>query len=336
MSGGPSHGPYEGVIRAPNRGSEANIHEKLREEIYKQGSTKDFAYRLQTTTGGSSSGPIVRDVGFVSEYIHFTSQNKNESSRTSEGEATFSIPLIYNNNSIQNLVKFRIHPFYFPRIEGPATQPDTYFFRRVYVLVKPLPTNSVLGANNTQHHFELNVANLNSLAVDLQPTGAEGERGEFLFKKAVTQLSDITFQFLVPGFGTTNLVPLPLPRDTLAVRTVPNSNPARFEVLGGLTTADIGPIGVLPAPGVAVYFSGLNTVNNTLNNSVNDPQGQYVTTIINNTIFEVSNLNFTVNPVNFQSFPITLVIAKNRFAFTVEFMSIRANETTQFIDITHK
>lgn len=336
MTGGPTVGPYEGVQRNLNRGSEGNMHEKLKEEIYKQGQQKDFSYQLQTAGGGGGTGQIIRDVGFVSNYIHFTSANKNESSRVSDGELTFSVPLINNNNAVQNLVKFRMHSFYFPRVEGPVTQPDTFFFRRLYVLVKPLPTTAVLGANSSQHHFEFDIENITSLAVDCRPLGKEGERGEFVFSKPVTQLSDVTFQFLVPGFGQRSLVPLQLPNDTLAVRTVPNTNPARFEVLGGLTTADIGPIGVAPAPGIAVYFANLNTSNNAINEQVNSQNGHYVTTIINNTIFEVANLNFTVNPVNFTSFPLVLYVAKNRIAFTVEFITIRANEATQFIDVTHK
>lgn len=335
MTGGPTVGPYEGVMRNHNRGTEANMHERLKEEIYKQGQQKDFSYQLQTA-GSGGGGQIIRDVGFVSNYIHFTSADKNASSRTDDGELTFSIPLINNNNAIQNIVKFRIHSMYFPRIEGPITQPDTYFFRRLFVLVKPLPTNSVLGSNSSQHHFEFDVENITSIAVDCKPLGKEGERGEFVFNKPVTQLSDITFQFLRPAFGTRSLASLPLPQDTLAVRTIPNTNPARFEVLGGDTTAPIGPIGVAAAPGIAVYFAGLNTSNNTINELVNNANGQYVTTIVSNTIFEVANLNFTVPPVNVTAFPLVVYIAKNRIAFTVEFITIRANEATQFIDVYHK
>lgn len=338
MTTAPNRQPYEELQPTFNRGSEGDIQEHLKTEIYRQGQQKDYGYRLQTASGvSSSSGPITREVGFASNYIHFTSASKIDSSRSNDGELTFSIPVFNNNNAIQNLVKFRMHSLYFPRIEGPVTQPDTYFFRRLYVLVKPLPTNSVLGANSSQHHFEFDVENITSVAVDCRPLGKEGERGEFVFSKPVTQLSDITFQFLVPGFGIRPLVPLSLPQDTLAVRTVPNTNPARFIVLGdGQTTAPLGQIGPAPAPGIAVYFANLATTNNNLNNEVNDQQGQYVTTIVNSTTFEVANLNFTVAPVNVTAYPLNVFIAKNRIAFTVEFMTIRANEATQFIDITHK
>ena len=332
---GPTAGPYSNVPTTHNRGTEADMHETLKKEIYKQGQDKDVGFRFTSSSSSTDTAPISRNIGFNSRYIQFVSTNKIESSRTDIGELTYSIPVFNNNNAISNIVKFRIEGFYFPRLEGPATQPDRYFFRRVYILVKPLPTNSVLGPNAAQHHFEMNVDNINSIAVELQPVGKEGERGEFVFDKPVTQLSDITFQFLVPGFGTNALTPLVLPRDTLAVRTIPNTNPAQFEVLGGLTTEDIGPIGVQPAPGVAVYFAGLNTSNNTVNQEVNSPLGQYITTINSLTVFTVQNLNFTVNPLNVSAFPVAMLIARNRIAFTVEFQSTNSGTITNFIDYTH-
>ena len=338
MSGaGPSAGPYSHIVPVHNRGTEADIHETLKKEIYKQGQDRDVTYKFAGSgAGGTNTGSIKRNIGFSSRYIQFVSTSKIESSRTDIGELTFSIPAFNNNNAISNIVKMRIEGFYFPRVEGPATQPDRYFFRRVYVLVKPLPTNSVLGPDSSQHHFEMNVDNITSIAVDLQPVGKEGERGEFVFDKPVTQLSDITFQFLVPGFGTSSLVPLSLPRDTIAVRTVPNTNPARFVVLGNATTEDIGPIGVQPAPGVAVYFSGLNTTNNNVNLEVNSSLGQYITTINSLTEFTVQNLNFTVNPLNVSAFPIVMLIARNRIAFTMEFQSTNSGIITNFLDYTHK
>lgn len=332
--------PYEGVMRAPNRGTAVDMHERLKEEIYKQNGTVDTAYRLGAggDAGSSTSQPVGSDVAFASTYIMFTSLDKSGTSEPSNGKISFSIPQLNLNNTVSNIVKFRIHPFRFPHVSGPSTQPDLYFYRRIYIQVSPLSANSVRGPSNAQHHFEFDIAQLTARTADLRCVGAEGERGEFVFATPTSELSEITFQFMVMNpTSPSRLVPIPLPQERLTVRTVPNTNPAQFTVLGGDTTVPISAvIGVQPAPGITVYLSGLNTNVTAVDNAVNSVFGHFVTTIISTTQFEIAGLDFTVAPLNVTPYDLPLVIAVNTFTFTIEFISALANKRTQFVQVTHK
>jgi hypothetical protein len=109
-------------------------------------------------------------------------------------------------------------------------------------------------------------------------------------------------------------------------------SPAQFIILGGNTTADIGPLGVQPAPGVAVYFSGYTSNSVTTNNNVNNQYGWFVVNIIDATHFTVSGIDTTATA---GSYTATMIVAKNRIALPLRFTSVK-NQLTNFITVTHE
>ena len=329
--------PYSNIRRVQRRCAPVDMHEVMKQEIYRQSYDADTNFRFglgagtTSTSGGSVGGvipPAAGIVGFEDTELYFDSVGRDTSSDTANGELKFSITNINNNQDLRNCIELMVTPMYFPRISNPAVPaaPDYFFYRRVYMQITNLPsTQGILATNGNQFHFEFEVMNISSIAVLLVPL-----KNTFFLQRPITSLSEIDVRFMVPhGFRR-----IPLPKDTLAIASVsPGTNPARFLVLAGDTTAALGPIGVPVAPGVAVYITNFVSPNGLINAQVNAAAGLFVTNIIDAFTFEVAGIDLT--PLGVASYNATAIVPKNRIAFSMRFTSTR-DQLTNYIVVGHE
>jgi hypothetical protein len=254
--------------------------------------------------------------------MYFDSTARDFTSNISNGALTFNVAVLNLQKPLDNIVSIRINSFYIPRIVGPASSPDYFFFDRVYVRLTSgsLPVmQSVLGQSGATYHFECEIQTVNSVGVKLIPI-----QPVYYFQRPIQSLSDLTFNFLIPlGFR-----PINLPNDTLRVRALAGTNPAQFNILGVDDTSALAPIGVPPAPGIAVYFNDFSSANATINNAITVSTGRYVDTITSAINFIVSSLNFTGLAFDTDC---TMIIAKNRVGIEARFKSIRNQQTNGLV-----
>lgn len=337
-----NQGPYMNIPSPADRGTGIDTHEWQNIEMRKQ-TGKDVTYNSSGFNANITAATIP-GAGINNIEIYFDSARKTASD-PANGTVTFSIPAINNNNGVSNCVAIRILPFYFPRLTPPlTTRPDVWFYKRLYIRMSGLPSTAVMSSGNSQHHFEMevgNVSGLNNISVNLDPIGENDEGGVFRFMAPQTSITDISFQFLKPIFSasTQSLTPINIPQDVLVVQAVAGSNPAQFTILTpGIDSATVFsqqpaayPI-VPPAPGLAVFFTGFASTDNTLNISVNSDIGWMVTSLVDATTIEVAGLNFAT-----VALPVTaqMLIGANRVAFRVQFVCIVDKPTnyTQLIQI---
>ncbi len=326
--------PYSDIRRAGTSGPGAprdlDVKSMLINEIYKQGIEKPYAMQIQQL--GIDSGvdiPVPPSTSnasnnFEDTYVLFDTIQADGTSTLGNGELQFNVTTLNNNTPIQNIVSMQVNDFYFPRINNSATFPDYFFYGKMYMYINSsnIPTTQAVRAQSgNPYHFELDITQLNSVAVKLVPV-----RDTFYFQKPIQSLSDVKFEFTVPP----TFLPVQIPKYTLTVQGIAGTNPAQFNVIDGNDTSAIGPVGVPTAPGVAVYFQNFNSASSTLNVQVTSRTGYYVTNILSTTSFIVGFLDFTTLPANTTA---TLIIAKNRIGVELRFRSLKLQNTTGLVGV---
>jgi hypothetical protein len=308
--------------------SNFDTHEILKREITNQLDRTDGGSRNGTTTtttstqvGVAAPASVTKqpEYGFEDNEFHFDSLNKDSSSSTSAGEILWPIGIINNNNDIQNVVEMKIGTFYFPRVFAPANKPDYFYTRKVYMQVLNLPSTQSIQGTNNQYHFEFDVTTINSVAVKLVPS-----KDTFFFQKPITSITNFQVRFMAAH----DFRRIPLPADTVTILSVANSNPARFSIVYSDTTI-LGDLGTTSM--VAVYISGFISSNATANTRVNDPSGNYVTTVVDANSFEINGIDLTGTDSTYA----TMVIPKNRIAFPLRFTVLK-NQITNRISVVHE
>jgi hypothetical protein len=328
-----------------------DTHELLKNEIYSQKGDDDASFRtsfsgpvnivgLHGNSGSGSappqsqsSGPL-DNAGFQENEIYFDSTARDSSSIFSNGEIKWAIAPINNGFDVQNIVELSLGSFYFPRItSASATSPDFFYFRRVYMFIESFPsTQAVLGPSGNNFHFEFDVNNATGQAVFLTPVNSS-----FFFQRPQLSLSNFNVVFLVPPNSSSSNVwtRVPLPHDTVSITSLTTGgagyNPIRFQINGLDTTAELGPIGSTGTPGLAVFITGYNSNSAAVNTLVNNPNGNFITNIIDNTTFEIGAINGTPVTANYTA---SMYIPKNRIAFRVRF-SCLYNQLTNYVQISH-
>lgn len=318
-----NRGPYT-VRRTENRCGGFDLDAYQKQAILKQGYEDNSAIpgQIGGATGPSGTGYTSTTASGI-EDNYFLLDSKFATSRDlSNGEFTVSLTNLNSNIDVQNCIQMALDEMFIPRIAGPVDQPDPFFYRKVFIQIVNAPsTQAILAQNFNRFHYEMNVENINSVAAKLTAV-----RPIFTFQRPVTSFAEVQLRFFLPDFNR-----LVLPKDTLTVTAVPGSNPAQFTITGGDNSTHIGPIGVQPVPGVAIFIAGMNSGNAVLDARANSTLGHYVTNVVSNTVIEIAGLNFaTVGaPV-----PATITIGKNRVSFTMRFTSLR-NQSTNFIQPIH-
>lgn len=300
--------PYETVRRAQSRCKAIDVHELMKTEIYAQNNPDDGDYVLHTASSFRAIGdeptapPTVAEVravvGFEDKALYLDSVGKAAANTTLDsGTIGFNLTELNNNVELRNVISMKIDPFYFPRRtnQRPSANPtayvpnapDLFFYRKMYVQVLNLPsTQSVNGRGTTQFTWEVQVDDLNSLAVKCTPT-----RDVFYLPQPLLSLSELQLRFLVPS--PAGMRPISLFNDVQTVHFIPGTNPARFFITSNsediLNTyiPPFPPGGVPPAivaPGVPVMMSGFNWSqpagpNTTVNTMVNNEGGLFITSI---------------------------------------------------------
>jgi hypothetical protein len=374
--------PYGNVKRVQNRCNQIDMQEVLKREIYKQSYNNDtsfkFGYNVSIAGGaapvggaGSSIGPGA-GVGFEDWEIYFDSVTKNGAiSDLPNGIVGFSITDINRSEDLKNIIEMTIPRFYFPRIANPTAQadplyplvapsPDYFFNRRVYLEVVNFPsTQAVQAGNNMKYHWEFEVRNLNSVAIELVPL-----KESFFLHRPLNSLQEIQFKFFIPnGYAS-----IPIPLDTIPIAMIfPPTNPIRFitvpnsdEALNFLIppTSEIGlsqvapnppfpylPIPAIAAPGISVFITGFESntpQNSVLDGLINNPTGVFVTAIINDQVppaipryvFEIGGIDGTLAPTPTVSNITTMVLGYRRIAFPIRFTCIR-DQLTNYIAVNH-
>lgn len=305
------------------KNAEFNLSEYQKQEIYRQGG--DVSY--QTTMANSyaeSDASTSQPVGFLDTAVYLDTAYQTIPSNLANGEIVFDISSVNEGRDIPNIIELNISPFYFQIPLQSSTQPNLYFYRRVYLSIAGFPASqSVRAANGNFYQFEFEVININSLAIQLVPI-----RPSYYLQSILTSLNEVRMRFSVgPDF-----TPVPLLKTTVIVEVIPLSNPARFTIINGdLTTLlydmpqpYVFPF-VPPVPGVAVYFTGFDPLV-----AINSKQGVFVSTIVNTTEFEVAGYDASAVAIPARA---TMVIGKNRIAMSLRFTSV-ANKTTNYIVVS--
>lgn len=308
--------------------------ELLKKQLDEQ-SKNDPNFRFNNLVNPATNTNPGDNVGFEDTEIYFDSTQRDTTGILANGELKWSIPQLNNNNDIRNCVEFNIGDFYFPKIYGAAGKPEYLYFKRVYLQIGTISSSqAVQAANNTLYHFEFDVENLNGQAVRLIPT-----KGSYFLQRPLTTLSEFQVIFTTPptNSGPTSFRKIPLPRDTVTVQTVLNAgfgyNPIRFRVItGDLASQIVAPIGSTGIPGVAAYLSNYLSNDLAVNAAVNDPNGQYITNVLDDYTFEIAGINGTTVT---SAYTATVYIPKNRIAFPVRFTSVRDTKTN-FITVNHQ
>jgi len=347
-------GVYRNVRRTQDRNKFVDTHELLKAEIYRQGEDLEYKFAVANTTPlmgpvldvapvapvapaaapASSPATTAASNGIEDYYLYFDSLAKASDSDTANGELKFSITQLNNSQPINNLIQIQmLSSFYFQAFKNSTTKPDFYFFRRAYMQIPSLPNTQSVQTIQNLFHYEFEVDNLTSTAVKFTPV-----KDKFYFRQPINGLNEIIFRFIIPtGIPDGSFKRLPLMQDTLNV--ICNAlNPATFTITGGtdvynFVDADIATAlpYVIPAPGIAVYISGIVSTATTAANNAMDPQGWYVTRLINLTTFEIAGLDLTTFAGTETA---KIVIPKNRIAFQCRFSCIK-NTITNYLVPTH-
>lgn len=376
--------PYANVQRAQSRCNAIDTHEILKGEIFRQGYATDtnfrFGLNVPVSVGGSPvGGPPASVVGFEDWEIYFDSVYKNGAiSDLPNGVIGFPLSTLNNNKDLKNVIEMTIQPFYFPRITNPRVQldpinypslvlttssPDYFFFRRMYLQVVNMPFGQAVQANNSvQFHWELQIDNLNSVAVLLTPL-----KQSFFLQRPLQTLSEIQFRFMVP----LDFRSVPIPVETLPVQMViPPTNPARFRILNTTDGSEAMnllvppaiiqnksppdplqiPIPAIAPPGIAVFLSGASltdgggTHNLIVEQMVNGVNGVFITAVINTEapnltpkyIFEVGDIDATLGlPAITVSNTFVMIVAYRRIAFPMRFTCVK-DQLTNYITVSHE
>jgi hypothetical protein len=330
--------PYYHIARTQNRCGRVDVRELLKQEIYKQGNDTT-ALPVGTTRPAENSvsnapqqSPSQQSVvGFEDYEFYFDSVSRDSSSDLTIGELKWSITTLNNSNDIKNIIELRCGNIYFPKIHTDNTRPDYFYYQRVFMELTTAPSSqAVLGPNYNKFHFEFKVSNLSGQAVELTPV-----KEVFYFQRPILNLTEFNIRFMIPSHAKLNSWKrIPIPPDRITVVSLTNGgvgyNPIRFRVINE-TTATMMPIGVLPAPGLAVFFDTFASSSSALNSAVLEPLGNYVTNIISDTDFEIAGIDGSVIVDNVQA---GMYIPKNRIAFPMRFTSVR-EQRTNYVTATH-
>jgi len=313
-----------------NRCNTIDTHELLKQEIFKN--TIDDSAEInrfmnarnaQTTAAPSNTlmpvnipVPEPERRGAFEEYsFHFDSSLANTNERDS-GILEWNLNSTSNTNKVTNCVRVIISPMFFPRIQNDANKPDFFFNRRMFLDITDFPfAQTVQADNNNRYHFEFEVDNLNSTSVTLKPIS-----NSYTLSRPFNTITRLRVRFSTsPRFRAINL-----PADVMQVVSVANSNPARFTITSGtVTTAAIGPVGLLAVP-AAAYFEGFESGNITLNANVNTFQGHFITTIVDGTTFEIADLSLAGTAAH----AATMYIYMNNISFRATFVCLADTPST--------
>jgi hypothetical protein len=322
--------PRSRPANAFDRCNRLDIAEYQKNEIYRQGNddapnTANYGAPRPSSSYADSTTVIggggAKDIGFRDFEIYFDSTFITIPSNLAQGEIVFNVSDYNNGLSIGNVIEINLGSFYFPKpLNYTTTSPDPYFYRRIYMNIVGLPsTQSSRGANGSQYNFEFQVVDLNSIAVLLQPI-----KPSFYLQSILSAFNETRLHFT---YGP-NFDPVSLPKTKLSIQCVPASNPAQFTILSGDTVQNldstITPLTIYPvvlAVPVAVYISGfLPQVD------VNNPQGLFVTRLIDATTFEIASISLAAVAVVSDA---TMVIGKNRIAIGMRFTTVE-NKITNY------
>ncbi len=327
----PYGGHHEPTLNTPvkNRNNTIDVHSLLTKQIYAQ--NKDYdepKYQEKTFVADyAPSSNTKESAGFEDTEIYFDSVNTKTSSNLKDGEMTFDISGLNNNQDVKNFVQMTIGSFWFPipLFNIDPTLPNPYFFRTVFMQIVNVPdSQAIKGYNSARFQYEFDVEEINSIAVKLVP-----KKNSIYLTRPMIGLSELQVRFMYP----LNFKRIPVPKTVIDVISVGESNPGLFLLQGDdITTEILGPIGVPAAPGIAVFGSGYNSVLKPSQNPiVNNPQGIYITEIVDAKTIRMATLDFLGAG---DAIPTRFVVGKNRLAFSIRFTGVQ-NIQTNYLSGVH-
>jgi len=292
----------------------------------------------QNTSSAGQSLPIVtfknqpaptdinNNYGYKKYNFFIDSLYNQSQALLSPGEISSDITqLLPSQNSLTNVIIAEIDDFYFPQIYSPVNTPDYFYYRRAYINFVEAPMDqAVFAPNGKQYHFELNVKDINSQAVLMQPI-----EKRFYFNQQLTSLSSATLQFLsAPLFA-----PIIIPPSNVIAYSVAGTNPLTFTLISsGYDTTILGPTNsqqCMNQPGIAIFVTNFNSPQAVINTAVNSPNGIFITQIIDNYTFEVGSINGSNLT---QAYSCNIYIPKNRVALPIHFYTFE-NYTTNGVQL---
>lgn len=316
---------YKGISQ--DRCKKINTHELLKQELFKQTPDDNNSYKFNNNA--ISTQPS--EVGFYNTELYFDTTQRDRTSDISVGELKWNIPPLNNSFDVKNCIQFHINEFYFPNVFSQVGGPDYFYFKRMFMEIQDAPSNqAILAANGNRFHFEFAIENLTGQSVRLIPI-----KNSFTLANPLQTLSIFRPRFSIPtmNLNSATFKRVDIPNDIITVTTAllggVGFNPIRFQITSSDTTAVLGQIGVL-VPSVAVSVSNYQSNSALVNSQINNPNGIYVTNIIDATTFEIAGING--NAVN-AAFGATIFIFKNRIAFPMRFTSL-SDRNTNYVNIT--
>ncbi|QJX71692.1 hypothetical protein F-S17_0439 [Faustovirus] len=315
--------------RYAGRCTRIDTHELLNREIYSQtgidvaqpspGSGSGLSAEYNTTPAASTN-----DWGVQDFYFNFDSRRRNAAaSNYSSGVLSFDLARLNQNLPINNIVKIEIGSFWFPQVQpyDSATEPDFFYFRRVFARINELTVRQGYQAEGSNaYHFEFEIDASNPTAVLLRPI-----KPIYYAPQPINYLNTLTLNFYVP----LDFRPVPIPQDTVPVVGVAGTNPAQFRILDGTPNTVFEPFPTVAPIATAVFVFGFNSTDVTINNNVfNNNNGIFVTALIGTDTVVVGALDFTALGVDTEA---SMYIAKNRIAFGMKFSSL-VTQSTNHLD----
>jgi len=190
---------------------------------------------------------ITSNWGISDTYLFCDSQFAESSSVRDQGRLVFSVVGLNNGKPIDTIIEMEIGSFYIPNVDNfPPTMPIPYrfFYKRVTLRIDEMVTQSVFGANQIRHHWELEqegsgIANL------LTPVNKK-----FVFTRPFRDVSQLSFQFATPAGN------LPLPRDVFITVPLRNTNPGRFLLTNNFTPSQFDYIVAPISPSITLVGGG--------------------------------------------------------------------------------
>lgn len=308
-----------------------DTHEILKSEIYKQDRNLDYVGTL--TTSGVVVPPTSQKVGFTDYYFYFDSFNAQNPAERANGVLTFDLSVLNSSVPLDNVIMIQPTEFYFPKPTNLlTTDPNYYFFRKVYLRIESLPqTQAIKAQNDFWYHFEFDVTDINSIAVKLIPTA---ETTTYFFKSPITAMSLFRMSFWVPNPMPSNLgfKRITLPMDVVTITAVPGTNPGRFTIGDPLTsvgiTSTLGALGVPLPPGITVWISASASGVPAQDAIINNVNGNFVTNLAYSGVyyyFEIAAVDLSLVAAPFNG---RMTIGKNRIGTQFRFTVVNTSSNT--------
>lgn len=202
----------------------------------------------------------------------------------------------------------------------------------MFMSILTLPTTQAIQAQNgITFNYEFDIATLGSAAAFLTPVAPT-----IYLSAPQTSLTDFQLQFFAPSMNVSGFTPINIPNDTLTVIAVSGTTPATFNIVNDtiyhlqMPIPAAFPVAPSNPAEIAVYFNSFSSGVQALDIAMASTAGYFVTNFTSSTQFQIQGLDFATLGANTTA---TMIIPKNRIAFTARFTCTSATNTNYLVGV---